>query len=253
MSIIGGVVDVGAIVDLDTVHSSLWAQAQQLEGLVEQTQPLPQRQHELQRVQPAASVSTFVAMVHCLGTLEHSLASDASHWQPGRRDYWLLANMMLRGLQRVEADPCGASPWTTLLPMVFEVFLLSYRRSPRQSALEDTAGLAAAALLKGAWRLIAKLPLPGEAPDIPSLVAMGDVVTCAISYAIDILSRLRCAAARLPRLLNVDCPDPWCCKQLFKRMHLTCDDHNPAFASVGLACLQSSNVNAFADGPRQQK
>lgn len=248
---------VGGDVDPATVYSSLWTQAQQFEHVMEQTQPLPQQHHELQQLPPAESVSTFVAMVHCLGTLEHSFtgsgtaASQAQCWKPGRRDYRLLANMMLRGLQCVEAKPCGASPWTTLLPMVIEAFLLSYNRSSRKPALEDTAGLAAAALLTGAWRLIARLPSPEDAPDVPSLVIMGDIVTHAVSHAVMILTRLRCAAVHFPCALKAGRPDPWCYKQILKRMLLSCDDQQICFC----VCRPMSSIyehDCIVHGPRQQ-
>ena len=73
----------------------------------------------------------------------------ASAWRPGRRDYRLLANVMLRSLQHVAASP-DESPWLALMPMLTNLFSMC-EVSP---GVEVTAGAAAAALLWAGKRML---------------------------------------------------------------------------------------------------
>ena len=108
--------------------------------------------------------SALVAMTHCLSILE-SDRNQAEAWQPGRRDYMLLANMMLLALQRFSVDPYGSVHWAIMLKSLIGVFLaqsLFFGRAPR---FIGTARPAALALLTVAENLL-------EGPMAPTVKMM---------------------------------------------------------------------------------
>lgn len=172
-----------------------WAQMQQFEALLQQRHQeppsaLPQQQKLV------ADASVFVAMTHCLSLLCDSTTGVMEYWLPGRRDYRLLANMMLRGFRRAaEAEVHGSSPWTMLLPRLILLFGSPFVVLERSLELIDTAVPAAEALVRAGQRLLAGPPLAGaktlEAFGAGAAVAMTNLIAHILTVATVTLAQLR--------------------------------------------------------------
>ena len=173
-----------------------WAQMQQFEALLQQPHPeppsAPSQQQELD-----ADAGIFVAMTHCLGLLCTNLTTGMmEYWQPGRRDYRLLANMMLRGLRRTEAGVHGSSAWTMLLPRLTLLFGSSWVFPERSLKLTDTAVPAAEALVSAGQRLLVGPPLAGSADTLGAFgagaaVAVLNLIAHILTVATVTLDQLR--------------------------------------------------------------
>ena len=152
---------------------------------------LPSQTQQIeQQERPVKGAGAFVAMAHCLLMLQQGCLGNA--WRPDRRDYRLLANVMLRGLQHVAASPGGNSSWLALMPMLINLFSMC-QVSP---GLEDTAGAAAVALL-GAGKRMLEGPHPAGTADTIAARGVGlavleiGFVGFTLFCAFNILVRLR--------------------------------------------------------------
>lgn len=105
-------------------------------------------------VEPALHISALVAMTHCQSILGSNGGNQAEIWQPGRRDYMLLVDMMLLALQRFSVDPYGSCHWAIVLRCLAGVFRAKFQCVWRTLSLNVTAGPAALALLTVAEDLI---------------------------------------------------------------------------------------------------
>ena len=114
--------------------------------------------------EPFLHSSALVAMTHCLEILEVD-RNQAEIWQPGRRDYRLLANMMLLALQRFSVDPYGSVHWAIMLKSLIGVFSTRHLYVWRAPRFIDTAAPAALALLTVAENLL-------EGPMAPTVKMM---------------------------------------------------------------------------------
>ena len=140
----------------DELFELAWTQLQQFAALLlkPHIQQLPPDQLEKGR----SDASVCVAVMHSLNVLRLD-SESARCW---RRAYRLLANIILRGLQRTKLDSYSASPWMSLLPPLLRISGMAFVNSGRQSELEDTAEALAKALLKASEQMLTGLLQPGR-------------------------------------------------------------------------------------------
>ena len=184
----------------DVLFKQAWASTQHLEAL-------QQRLHSNEGAdgsadaadgadaEPATETCVLAAMTHCLSIL-HSGSNTAEVWQPGRRDYRLLANMTLRVSRCFVNDPYGSCARTAVLMSLLDVFLLTYHHSRRPSDLNDTAGPTAVIWLTRAEKLLAMLWPTGAADTLATCgfgptVLVVDLLTATVTAATSIFGTLR--------------------------------------------------------------
>ena len=195
-----------------------WIQLQQFEALV--SKPYVQQLPPDQLRKGIADASVCMAAMHCLNVLRYSFVRTIS-WQPGRRNYRLLANMILRGLRRIKLEPYGASLWMSLVPPMLRIFAMAFATSGCQSQLEDTAEAVAKTLLKASEQILAG-PL-----------AAGEADTLALYGAPPCLSPTS-SPRRYPllKLLSSACGEPHC--------------RHGVYSAAQVYCLESFSVRTMA-------